>query len=224
VLERINFERIKKVLIKVVMGGVLLLIQSGISAWGMPQGNPAAGKKTFLSFCVQCHGVNGDGKGLAAAALMEKPANFTDPALWKMGDDAFFIHIIRRGRKIMPAFWDVLKPQEIRDVLAYEKTFPNRTIQKETSSKGNPVRGKRVFLAFCVQCHGVNGDGKGLAAAALMEKPANFTDPALWKMGDDDFFIHVIRRGRKIMPAFWDVLKPREIRDVLAYEKTFLKK
>jgi mono/diheme cytochrome c family protein len=102
--------------------------------------------------------------------------------------------------------------------------IPDRSVFSQTLSTGDPVRGKKIFRGLCIQCHGVKGDGNGVAAPALMEKPANFTDPATWKMGDDDFFIHVIRRGRKIMPAFWDVLKPQQIRDVLSYEKTFLKK
>ena len=91
-------------------------------------------------------------------------------------------------------------------------------------SPGDPVRGKKIFQGLCIQCHGVKGDGNGIAAPALMEKPANFTDPKTWKMGDEAFFIHVIRRGRKIMPAFWDVIDPQETRDVLSYERTFLKK
>ncbi len=54
---------------------------------------------------------------------MEKPANFTDPATWKMGDNAFFINVIKNGRKVMLGFWDTLKLQQILDVLSYEKTF-----------------------------------------------------------------------------------------------------
>ena len=91
-------------------------------------------------------------------------------------------------------------------------------------SPGDPVRGKKIYQGLCIQCHGVKGDGNGVAAPALMEQPANFTDPKTWKMGDEAFFIHVIRRGRNIMPAFWDVIDPQEIRDVLSYERTFLKK
>lgn len=100
----------------------IMLMSYGVSnAFGA--GHPSAGKKVFQGFCIQCHGVNGDGNGVAAPALMEKPANFTDPKLWMMGDDAFFIHIIRKGRKIMPGFWDTLSTQQILDVLSYEKTF-----------------------------------------------------------------------------------------------------
>ena len=93
-----------------------------------------------------------------------------------------------------------------------------------SGATGDPVRGKKIYQGLCIQCHGVNGDGNGVAAPALMEKPANFTNPKTWQMGDEAFYIHVIRRGRKIMPAFWDVIDPQQIRDVLSYERTFLKK
>lgn len=109
------------VLIGAVLGGALILSEWGV-AFASP-GDPVRGKKIFQGLCIQCHGVKGDGNGIAAPALMEKPANFTDPKTWKMGDEAFFIHVIRRGRNIMPAFWDVIDPQETRDVLSYERTF-----------------------------------------------------------------------------------------------------
>ena len=95
---------------------------------------------------------------------------------------------------------------------------------KAYGSPGDPVRGKKIYRGLCIQCHGVKGDGNGVAAPALMEKPANFTDPKTWQMGDDAFYIHIIRRGRLIMPAFWDVITLQQTRDVLSYERTFLKK
>jgi mono/diheme cytochrome c family protein len=98
------------------------------------------------------------------------------------------------------------------------------SIPVASGATGDPVRGKKIYQGLCIQCHGVKGDGNGVAAPALMEKPANFTDPKTWQMGDEAFYIHVIRRGRKIMPAFWDVIDPQQIRDVLSYERTFLKK
>jgi len=38
------------------------------------------------------------------------------------------------------------------------------------------ARGKQLFAQTCVPCHGVKGDGKGPAGAALNPPPANFTD------------------------------------------------
>jgi high-affinity iron transporter len=40
------------------------------------------------------------------------------------------------------------------------------------------ARGKQVFEANCVSCHGAMGDGRGPAAQALTPKPADFLDGA----------------------------------------------
>ena len=36
-----------------------------------------AGKTTYLQYCSQCHGVNGDGEGYATPHLYPRPRNFT---------------------------------------------------------------------------------------------------------------------------------------------------
>ena len=98
------------------------------------------------------------------------------------------------------------------------------TVAQAALKPGDPVRGKKIFRSFCVQCHGIKGNGQGPAARALMNKPANFTDPALWASHDENFFLETIRHGRGGMAPYWDVLTPQQILDVLSYEKTFRKK
>ncbi len=39
-------------------------------------------------------------------------------------------------------------------------------------------KGKALFQANCIACHGPNADGKGVAAASLTPAPRNFQDPA----------------------------------------------
>ena len=107
------------------LAGVLctLIATPPVARAGLKPGDPVRGKKIFLSFCVQCHGIKGNGNGIAAPALMNKPANFTDPTLWTSHEEAFFLETIRHGRGGMAPYWDVLTPQQIQDVLSYEKTF-----------------------------------------------------------------------------------------------------
>jgi caa(3)-type oxidase subunit IV len=45
------------------------------------------------------------------------------------------------------------------------------------------THGKELFAAQCTSCHGVNGMGDGLAAAALNPKPRNFHATVGWKNG-----------------------------------------
>ena len=97
-------------------------------------------------------------------------------------------------------------------------------VETALASPGDSVRGKKIYLGLCVQCHGVKGDGNGIAAPSLMHQPANFTDPNTWTH-EDSFYINIIKNGLigMVMPNFWDVLTPQQIRDVLFYEKTFKK-
>jgi mono/diheme cytochrome c family protein len=42
------------------------------------------------------------------------------------------------------------------------------------------AEGEALYRADCAGCHGINGDGDGPAAAALPQRPSDFTDPARW--------------------------------------------
>ena len=81
-----------------------------------------AGKKTYLKYCSQCHGDNGDGEGYAAPHLRPRPRNFTsgkfkirttpNGALPAHQD---LVNIIRRGMPYtsMPA-WPNFSDEEVR--------------------------------------------------------------------------------------------------------------
>ena len=43
--------------------------------------------------------------------------------------------------------------------------------------------GKSIYTEYCMPCHGVNGDGKGIASKGLAVPPRNFT-LGLYKFGN----------------------------------------
>jgi mono/diheme cytochrome c family protein len=89
--------------------------------------------------------------------------------------------------------------------------------------------GKKLYLKFCSQCHGENGDGEGYATPHLNPKPRNFTtgkykirttpNGALPTHQD---LVNIIRRGMPYtsMPA-WPSLADQEVSDLAHFLTTF---
>ena len=92
---------------------------------------------------------------------------------------------------------------------------------------GDTDRGKQVYKTFCTVCHGENGDGKGPAAVALNPKPANYRDAKHMNTLSDQYLHRVVSEGgpavgKSILMASWKaVLSDQQIRDVVAFVRTF---
>lgn len=79
------------------------------------------------------------------------------------------------------------------------------------AEKGQLKRGYQLYSKYCVQCHGVNGDGNGAVAEHLSPKPRNYTH-GIFKFTSTPYghkprrsdLIHTIRRGvtGTSMPSF----------------------
>jgi putative copper export protein/methionine-rich copper-binding protein CopC/mono/diheme cytochrome c family protein len=77
------------------------------------------------------------------------------------------------------------------------------------TATGNPIdsspqsiaRGQVLYQQYCAQCHGINGDGNGEAAAGLPIKPADFRVHIPYHT--DDYFFRTIQNGLgTIMPSW----------------------
>ena len=89
-------------------------------------------------------------------------------------------------------------------------------------------RGKNVYDAHCVECHGVSGLGDGPSAAYLTPHPRDFTS-AKYKIRStesgsvptDEDLMQSVRQGLygTAMPAWARILSDAEIADVVAYIK-----
>ncbi|MET3377972.1 MULTISPECIES: cytochrome c [Variovorax] len=73
-------------------------------------------------------------------------------------------------------------------------------------------RGRVLYAAQCVACHGTDGRGQGPLAASQPVWPPNLGGPLLWRRTDGDVLWHVMngmrdRRGAPTMPGFGGVLR-----------------
>ncbi|HET7625901.1 MAG TPA: c-type cytochrome [Verrucomicrobiae bacterium] len=172
----------------------------------------ARGKTIYQQNCVACHGVNGDGKGDAAAFLVPKPRNFVE-ANYRLRStpnghlptDADLFRAISLGMPgtPMPAWKHILSDDDRWALVEYLKTFSPRFANSNEDraaivSIGNPparnesaiAEGKALFTKLsCVTCHGESGRGDGPSSINLVDdshmkiSPRDFTRPAAFKSG-----------------------------------------
>jgi mono/diheme cytochrome c family protein len=89
---------------------------------------------------------------------------------------------------------------------------------------------KANYATFCAKCHGDGGKGNGSGAATLTTKPRDFTDCARMAKESDDMLFKVIKNGGQAngfssdMQAWNTAFEDPEIKDLVAYIRTFCKK
>ncbi|MDD5395439.1 MAG: cytochrome c [Thiothrix sp.] len=89
---------------------------------------------------------------------------------------------------------------------------------------------KQVFDFYCAQCHGVNGDGKGINVTKdFATDPRNFTVTADMEKRSDEDIRGVIKDGgpsiskSPLMPPWGATLSAAEVDGLLAYIRTMCK-
>jgi mono/diheme cytochrome c family protein len=136
------------------------------------------GQQVYIEYCSSCHGLKGDGNGVAAKGSTPPPRNFTQ-GLYKFGlvadsglpTDEDFHRIIKNGLKgtaMLP--WDV-SDKQVYAVTQYIKTFApqvweakDRTVGTKIELSPNPYvasttfainKGKEVYhvTGQCQSCH-----------------------------------------------------------------------
>jgi mono/diheme cytochrome c family protein len=170
------------------------------------------GKTVYAQNCLACHGVNGDGKGDAAAFLLPKPRNFvqanfrlrsTPPSQLPTDADLFRSVSLGMPGTPMPPWLVNLNENDRWAVVEYLKTFSprfadtnedrNTVISLGTPparNEANVAEGKTLFTKLaCITCHGESGHGDGTSAVSLVDDsqtkitPRDFSKPAMFKSG-----------------------------------------
>lgn len=83
--------------------------------------------------------------------------------------------------------------------------------------------GKQLYRAFCAQCHGLDGTGKGVNAATMDVEPRDHTDSREMGARTDADLFKAIKEGgpainKSVLMPNWDAtLTDAQIHDVVAY-------
>lgn len=85
------------------------------------RGDMAKGGAFYMSNCATCHGTTGDGRGPRAYFINPKPRNLLHPASRQEFNRVALFNAISAGKQgtEMPAWSQVLNPQEIADVAEF---------------------------------------------------------------------------------------------------------
>jgi len=194
------------------------------------------GRRTYAKYCSQCHGVDGNGQGVAASHLLPKPRDFT-AAKYKLRTtgsgqlptDSDLERVIRLGMPYtsMPA-WPKLSDQEVQALVQYLKSLsedfgdPGLTPEPITLSgapawsEESAAQGREVYASLgCARCHGAAGRGEGPSAPTLKNdagqrlKAADLTQRWTFRGGptrEDIFRTFSTGLNGTPMPSYFDSL------------------
>ncbi len=182
---------------RALAGLVAALLAAAAAAQQPDLGSAAqreAGKQHYDKFCAQCHGVNGDGNGVAYPYLKPKPRDLTSGKykIRTTPSGALPTHqdlesIIRRGMSYssMPA-WPQFTEQQLDNLVYYVKSFSEdfanpeyvvagMTVPKAPAATEESIlKGREVYEQLgCIRCHGELGRGDGLSAPTLVDDWGN---------------------------------------------------
>lgn len=215
----------------------------------------AKGKEVYDRLCSWCHGKDGAGDGPAAEFLNPQPRDFTlGMYKWKStpydeyfpSDEDFYRMVA--GAKAhnsipgwegmngtsMPGWSDRLSSSQIKDVVAYIKTFAEigkaeKPSIKVEAAKGSFESGRKLFEDRCSECHGMAGRGDGSKKLkddwGFRTWPRDLTKGWTFRAGSsvEDIYTRITAGipGTQ-MPSFADPrskkrLSDEERRDVAAY-------
>lgn len=104
-----------------------------------------------------------------------------------------------------------------------------RVAAQDPGGSAQRESGRRLYLRYCAQCHGENGDGNGIAAPHLLPRPRDFTQGKFkvrttpsGALPTHQDLVSIIRRGMPYtsMPA-WPALSNQDVADLASFVMTF---
>lgn len=99
-------------------------VVSGAAA-SLPASAGEAAADNYKTYCAQCHGTRGDGKGVNARDMSVQPRDHTDAKAMSARSDEQLFKVIKEGglaiekSLLMPPWAGTLSDQEIHDLVKY---------------------------------------------------------------------------------------------------------
>ena len=89
----------------------------------------ASAKDNYRTYCAQCHGIAGNGRGINVRDMSVQPRNHTDAEYMSQRSDDDLAKADKEGglaidkSVLMPPWGDTLSPSEIKDMVQYLRTL-----------------------------------------------------------------------------------------------------
>ncbi|MDT8403427.1 cytochrome c [Sulfuriflexus sp.] len=105
-------------------------------------------------------------------------------------------------------------------------TLPVVMIRTAQANESGIDAGKRLYQVYCVQCHGVGGDGYGINVADMEVLPKDHTDTREMQSRTDKDLFKAIKHGGKaidksvLMPNWDGNLSDQQIESLVRYLRT----
>jgi len=222
-------QAVKPTVLVVLLVSVMLLFLSACSWMDGPEvtsdrDEGSEGGRLYALHCSACHGNYGRGGVGIPLALDDFLESVTDRYI------ALTIRFGRPGR-VMPPF-PRLTGHEVLAITKYIRSL-HWADEPQFSSEpvvGDPASGRKLFAAFCAQCHGAKGEG-GYGTGVSFSRPRfkSILAPALNNAGflasaSDQIIKHSLIQGRegtpmRSMPALG--LSEQDVNDLVSHIRSF---
>ena len=116
--------------------------------------------------------------------------------------------------KIRSTFWKRAVTEGLGVVLLVGLPLLSNAGQDVQPDAEDLIRGKKIFVKYCSNCHGPSGQGDGYRL--LGPNPADLTSQATTQQSDADL-LRTIHEGKPNMPVWKYRLSKQDSRNVLAY-------
>ncbi|MFN3077417.1 MAG: c-type cytochrome, partial [Alphaproteobacteria bacterium] len=219
---RLSTGRIKMQALRLVGFVVTLLLAGSVyaavdDAIRISAARKIAGKKSYLAYCVSCHGETAAGNGPTAVGRGLKVPDFTTPQAVVAYDYDRMVAAIRTGHdEATRGTWTAVTSDDAGRIVSFlREAFMMPAPVADAST------GRSIYAKTCSVCHGDRGDGATWAKHGLDPSPFNFTS-AKGRELSRRHMINTVTYGspRTAMVGFSTQLSREEIAAVVDYVRS----